>query len=163
MIPSALRARLIAAVAGGFLLFVTTLVSYFEGERLSAYFDPAGILTVCYGETLGVKPGDTYTHEQCLARLQTRLKGFDEGVRKCVVIVLPMFTRAAVVSLAYNAGLGAVCKSTLVRRINAGERAAACDEFMRWARAKGRLLPGLLVRRGIERELCVMGFEGTSL
>jgi lysozyme len=61
------------------------------------------------------------------------------------------------VSFAYNVGGGNYCGSTLVRKLNAGDTAGACNELTRWTRAKGIVLPGLVKRREAERQLCLQG------
>lgn len=129
-------------------------VAGFEGLRTVAYRDPVGIPTVCFGETKGVKMGDRYTPEQCKDMLEERLIEFAAGVEKCTRVELPPHRKAAAVSFAYNVGTGAYCSSTFVRRLNAGEGAAACGELMKWTRAKGIELPGLVRRRKEEMALC---------
>jgi GH24 family phage-related lysozyme (muramidase) len=62
--------------------------------------------------------------------------------------------KAGLTSFAYNVGTDAFCGSTLVRRLNAGDP-AACDEMLRWTKAKGITLPGLVKRREQERALCL--------
>ena len=128
-----------------------------EGLRTVAYKDPVGIPTVCFGETLGVKMGDAFTPEQCRQMLGSRVEEFGRGVDACVKVDLPPARKAALVSFAYNVGTDAFCKSTLVRKLNAGETVAACNELMRWTMAKGIKLPGLVKRREQERELCLTG------
>jgi lysozyme len=131
-----------------------------EGLRTVAYRDPVGIPTVCFGETVHpegrpVRIGDTATVEQCEARLMARVKEFGDGIDECVAKPLPASRKAAYTSLAYNIGLPAFCKSTLVRKEKAGDIKGACDEIARWNKAKGVELPGLTKRRAVERELCL--------
>ena len=64
---------------------------------------------------------------------------------------------AAAVSLAYNIGWPSFCRSTAARRFNAGQWAAGCDAFTMWNKAGGRVLRGLVARRGRERTLCRTG------
>lgn len=125
-----------------------------EGLRQYAYRDPVGIPTICFGETRGVKMGDFKTVEQCKAMLIPRLEEFNRGVDSCVRVPMSESRRAAMVSFSYNVGTGAFCRSTLVRKLNAGDP-NACDELRKWTTAKGIKLPGLVNRREEERRLCL--------
>lgn len=139
----------------GYVALVVALVGGFEGLRTKAYRDPVGIPTVCFGETKGVKMGDQYTKAQCETMLIARLEEFRAGVDKCLKVPMPDERKAAVVSLAYNIGTGAFCKSTVARKLNAGDVQGGCDAFMMWTKAKGITLPGLVTRRKVERDLCL--------
>lgn len=133
------------------------LVGGFEGLRTAAYPDPATKgepWTVCYGETKGVKRGDRYTVEQCKTMLGESLGRYLEGVAACVHVEMGPHRFAALTSFAYNVGIGAACRSSVVRRLNAGEGAAACDDLMKWNRAAGIEMRGLTRRRAEEREMC---------
>jgi lysozyme len=137
-----------------------TLVGGFEGLRQTAYPDPATRgqpWTVCYGETKGVKRGDFHTVAECKAMLVERLDEFANGVERCVKVPLSDGAYAASVSLAYNIGIGAFCKSSAVRLFNAGRPREACDAFVKWNRAAGVVFPGLTRRRQAERDLCRAG------
>ena len=129
----------------------------FEGLRTVAYRDPVGIPTVCFGETLGVKIGDKFTADQCKEMLGERVLEFGRGVDKRTKVELPPERKAALVSFAYNVGVDAYCNSTLTRKLNAGDTVGACNELLRWTKAKGITLPGLVKRREQERELCMEG------
>jgi lysozyme len=127
-----------------------------EGLQLVAYRDPIGIPTVCYGETRGVKMGDRYTKEQCSDMLLREVLQFASEVERCVPWEeLPDTRKIAAVSLAYNIGSGAFCKSTVARELRFGNVREACDAFMRWTRAGGVEWRGLVRRREAERELCL--------
>lgn len=138
------------------------LIGGFEGLRLNAYPDPATKgppWTVCYGETAGVKPGDRYTVEQCRAMLRSSLDSYANGIEKCVKVPLPDTRYVALVSFAYNVGVGAACNSSVVRNINAGNPKAGCDALLKWNRAAGIVFPGLTKRRERERQWCLQGTE----
>lgn len=131
-----------------------------EGLRTAAYRDPVGIPTVCFGETRGVKLGDTATPEECKAMLGNRVvDDFGPGVDKCVHHELPPGRKAAYTSFAYNAGVAAFCGSSMARLENAGKPAEACDALLKWdkMRVAGVMIysPGLHNRREKERELCL--------
>jgi lysozyme len=141
----------------GAIAIAVACVSGFEGLRQVAYTDPVGIPTACFGETKGVELGQRYTLAQCKGMLNTSLLEADAAVKKCVTVPLPDPRRAAAISLTYNVGAEAFCRSTLVKKLNAGDVVGACDEFLRWTRAGGVELPGLVKRRQQERELCMRG------
>lgn len=142
-------------------------VSYWEGRSLRAYQDIVGVWTICEGVTAGVKPGDTATNAQCDAMLTLELRKHAEGLAACVnddiERQIPVQTAAALVSWTYNVGVGAACKSTLVRRLNAAEWGAVCPELSRWNRAGGRVVRGLVNRRAAERADCEAGLRGADL
>jgi lysozyme len=100
--------------------------------------------------------GQQKTVDQCKALLASRLEEFNRGVDRCVKVPMSAERRAAVVSFTYNVGEGALCKSTFARRLNAKDP-LACDELMKWTKAKGVMLPGLVRRRQEERRLCMKG------
>lgn len=135
------------------------VVSTFEGLRTKAYLDPVSIPTVCFGETRGVKMGDSYTVAQCKEMLGDSLKEFETGMRACMKQPdqVPAGAYVASLSITYNIGTGAFCKSTLLRKLNAGDVRGACDEFRKWDKAAGIRLPGLTKRRLAERALCLNG------
>ena len=125
-----------------------------EGLRTAAYRDPVGIPTVCFGETRNIKLGDKFTIEQCKDMLGARVEEFGRGVDSCVQAPMTPERKAALVSFSYNVGTAAFCSSTLVKRLNASDP-HACDELLRWTKAKGIELPGLVKRRQEERALCL--------
>lgn len=140
--------------AAGWAGIALACVGAFEGLRLYAYRDPVGIPTICFGETRGVRMGQRKTHAECEGLLIARLQEFNDGVNRCVHVPMSDSRRAAMVSFAYNVGTGAFCRSTLVKRLNRGDP-NACDELLKWTKAKGITLPGLVRRRKEERQLCM--------
>jgi lysozyme len=140
----------------GWAAIALTAVAGFEGLRQTAYLDPVGIPTICFGETKGVKMGDKATLEQCKGMLMDSLYEAHESVSKCVKVPMTESREAALVSFTYNIGGGAFCKSTLVRKLNSGDVIGACNELPRWNKASGIVLPGLTKRREEERKLCLM-------
>jgi lysozyme len=145
------------ALTGATLAALIALVGGFEGLRTYAYRDPVGIPTICFGETRGVQMGDTATVEECKAMLGDRLLEFASGVDRCLTVPAPDKPYMAFVSLAYNIGTGAFCKSTVVKRWNAKRFVESCDAILMWNKAGGRVLPGLVTRREAERKLCLEG------
>jgi lysozyme len=135
-------------------------VGGFEGLRLAAYRDVVGIWTICYGETAGVKPGQKFSKETCDNLLVSSLIGHEQGMRKCLQgqgDALPIEVYVADLSLTYNVGVGAFCKSTVARLQNAGQVRESCGAFMKFVKAGGRVVNGLVKRRLQERALCLKG------
>ncbi|NIC05250.1 lysozyme [Halomonas sp. DX6] len=131
-------------------------VGYFEGKENSAYIDPVGVVTICYGHTSTARIGQTHSDAECERLLQQDLGEAFEAVERHVDAELPPTREAALASFVYNVGEGAFARSTLLRRLNAGQVQEACDELLRWVYAGGRVLRGLVTRRQAERELCLM-------
>lgn len=122
---------------------------------MRGYRDPIGIVTACSGHTKTAVLGRPYTVEECNQLLDQDLAEHAAGAMACINVPTSTGERAAYVSFAFNVGVGAFCKSTMARKLNAGDHKAACDELMRWTRAGGRELPGLVTRRETERDLCL--------
>lgn len=143
------------------MVMAVGLVGAWEGLRTVAYPDrlAGGIPTVCFGETRGVKLGDSYTIEECKVMLGDALADFEAGMRKCLKApdAIPDKPYVSFLSLSYNIGTGAFCRSTVARRANAGDLAGACDAITRFNRAGGKVIKGLVNRRAAERKLCLEG------
>ena len=129
------------------------LIQAHEGLRLTAYRDPVGIWTIGYGSTGGVRRGMTITRDQAVLRLYHDVDDAEATVNNRVTVPLSQSQFDALVSLVFNIGGGAFRKSTLLQKLNAGDYAGASNEFMRWIKAKGRVLGGLVTRRAAERAL----------
>ncbi len=141
----------------GALALAMPVVAFYEGNRLSAYRDPVGIPTICYGSTSGVRMGQTKTQAECDALLAAELGEAIAAVDRLSRQPQPDTRRAALGSFVYNVGPGAFERSTLLRKLNAGDVAGACAELSRWVYAGGTRLTGLVRRRAAERELCEVG------
>lgn len=142
----------IAALSLSALAFVGILVH--EGYRGDAYIDPVGIPTIGFGTTEGVKIGDRTTVERSLVRALDDADKIGKAIARCITVPLYEYEWSAYVAFAYNVGPTAFCRSTLVRKLNAGDYAGACAELSRWTKAGGRELPGLVKRRSQERAMC---------
>lgn len=131
------------------------LIKSFEGLRLKAYKCPAGVWTIGYGHTKGVKEGDVITEQEAEDMLKKDVVGFEINVRGAVIPNLNDHQYDALTSFAYNVGLGNFRKSTLLRLINSGitAREDITNQFMRWVYAGGKKLTGLVRRRTAEAEL----------
>jgi lysozyme len=129
------------------------LIAQSEGCRLRAYRDVAGVWTLGWGETLGIVEGMTWTQNEADRRLCERLTEFASGV--CGHLTTPVTTSefAALVSLAYNIGLAAFARSSVLKAHNRGDRAGAARAFTLWNRAGGKVIQGLVTRRAREAAL----------
>jgi GH24 family phage-related lysozyme (muramidase) len=139
------------------LALATAIAIPAEGLRQYAYYDPVGILTICYGDTNNVKPGQYATVQECKARLDEEMIDAIETVDRCVPN-LPDNVLAAFSDAAYNIGPRIACdtnRSTAARLLKAGRYEEACRQLPRWDRAGGVVLPGLTKRRAKEMELCL--------
>ena len=151
------KAKLIAKIGASSVALVIPLVVYYEGVVLRTYADPINKITACTGHTgPELRMGQTFTKEQCETMLYGDLLKHAEALN-CIKTPLADNQKAAFLSFAFNVGNGAFCKSTLVRKANAGDLMGACAELSRWVMAGGRELPGLVKRRAAERQLCEKG------
>jgi len=132
------------------------LIRHFEGCRLDAYLCPAGVWTIGYGHTKGVKEGETIDQEAAEAFLIEDLEEFEGYVTEMVEVPLSQSQFDALVSWTFNLGPGNLERSTLLAKLNQGEYTDVPFEIKRWTRAGGVILPGLVKRRNAEAAL----FEG---
>lgn len=138
-------------------VIATALVGHFEGRNLVAYLDPVSIPTICYGHTEGVRMGQVLTAKQCDDLLAADLGKALLVVNKAVKVPMPETRRAAMASFVFNVGEGNFLKSTMLKKLNAGDVLGACNELTKWNKAKGVILRGLTKRREAERKLCLQG------
>jgi len=130
------------------------LIRHAEGDKLTAYYCPAGVLTIGVGHTgPDVKPGMRITQAQSDALLSADLAKFEKAVANAVKVPLTQNQFDALVSFTYNLGEGNLRASTLLKRVNAGDMAAAAAEFAKWDKAGGKVLSGLTKRRAAEAAL----------
>ena len=134
------------------------IIKEFEGLQLKAYLCPAGVWTIGYGQTgPHVYEGMVITEQQADNMLAESVKKFELGVADAVSVELKPNEFDALVSFAYNVGLGAFNSSTLLRRLNDGEKPTRVivEELPKWCMAGGAKLPGLVRRREAEiRHAC---------
>ena len=136
------------------------IIKAHEGWRSCPYLCPAGIPTIGYGNTY-YPNGDSVTmDDECIdeetgeVMLLDVIKRYEDGVNRYVKTEINQNQFDALVSFAYNLGLGALQKSTLLSKVNNDP----CDpniayQFSRWVRANGRVLEGLVRRRHDESKL----------
>ena len=133
------------------------LIERDEGCVLHAYPDPGTggePWTIGYGHTgPDVYPGRFITQTTAEALLEQDLTKFEEGVNEAITGDCNDNQFSAMVSLAFNIGLGGFRASSVLRFHNAGDYAKAADAFLLWDKSGGRVLPGLIRRRRQEREL----------
>lgn len=135
------------------------LIKKFEGCKLKAYLCPANIYTVGYGSTFyqngtKVKRCDIITQSQAEELLKSTLSFFAFKVQPLINQPLTDNQFGALVSFAYNCGVTALAGSTLLKKVNINPNDDSIGlEFMKWTKAKGVVLPGLVKRRQSEKEL----------
>lgn len=133
------------------------LIKDCESCALKAYKCPAGVWTIGWGNTSHAKAGLTCTQAQAYAWL-------NEDISKAEKIIIKALDGApvnqdqfdALVSFVFNIGGGNFQKSTMLKKIKAGDYNGAAAEFGKWIYAGGKILPGLVMRRATEKAL----FEG---
>lgn len=141
------------------------LIKQFEGCQLSAYYCPSGILTIGFGHTGDVKFGQRITQHQADVILDYDLERFEEIVSKAVKTPLTENQFSALVSFVFNVGPGkkdvrdgfvtlkSGRPSLMLTLLNVGNSSGAADQFLRWNKGGGKVLPGLVKRRAAERAL----------
>lgn len=129
------------------------LIKHLEGLRLQAYQCSAGVWTIGYGHTAGVRPGDIIDEVQAGIFLRQDVAASECTVMRLVTVALSQHQFDALVSFVFNTGNGNFAASTLLKKLNAGDYNGAADELLRWIHAGGKSLPGLVARREAERTL----------
>ena len=129
------------------------LIKSFENCKLEAYQDQVGVWTIGWGHTGNVYAGQEITQDEADALLETDLTKFENGVSNLVKVPITDNQFAALVSFAFNLGLGALGGSTLLKLVNAQDIDGASLEFLKWDHAGGKPSDGLLRRRTAESML----------
>lgn len=150
------NSRLVKTVGAGAAAALLAFVSVWEGKSNDPYKDIVGVWTVCYGETRVQMR--RYSDAECKAMKADALVDFAEPVLKRNPELRGRDNQlAAAVSLAYNIGSAGYNRSTVARRFSQGRWREACDAFLLWNRAGGKVVRGLDNRRRAERALCMLG------
>jgi len=163
-----------AGLSTGVVLAMLYLIAPHEGKINTVYLDPVGIPTVCYGQTgadlygrkIEMNKGLEYSDEECDLMLALTTKSFEVKILKLTkpfnssqahvdYRFISQYQKAALISFVYNVGEGNLETSTLLKLLNQGKHDEACDQLVRWVRAKGKVLRGLVSRRGLEKEWCL--------
>jgi lysozyme len=125
-----------------------------EGCKLTAYQDSVGVWTIGYGHTgPDVHKGLRITQNQATALLLKDVQSAADCVNKLVTVQLTQDEFDALVDFVFNVGSGNFANSTLLKLLNAGDFNGAVNEFQKWDKAGGVVLPGLLKRRLAEANL----------
>lgn len=125
---------------------------------LRPYQDPAGVWTIGYGHTgdvggVSVEDVESITEARAEALLAADIGWAETAIARLVKAPLTDLQHGALVSLVFNIGSGNFDGSDIQTHLNAGEYGLAAWEFRKWRRSKGKILPGLLTRRGREEQL----------
>ena len=135
------------------------IIRKYEGLRLRAYICPSGLATIGYGSTFymngsRVKLGDVITIDHADKLLHFQVKLFADEVKRVVKSEINENQLGALTSFCFNVGGAAFGKSTLAKKVNKNPNDPTIrDEFMRWTRGGGKVLPGLVKRREEEANL----------
>jgi lysozyme len=162
-----LSKRVAALVASG--ATAATILGVFlpekEGRSLQAYQDGAHVWTICYGHTQGVKAGQRMTPEQCDAFLKSDIGQALAQTYSIAKVPMSEPQLAGITSFCtFNIGISKCRTSTMVRKLNAGDRVGACHEIPRWKYVDGKdctlaenrkICGGIPDRRAAEEELCL--------
>lgn len=131
-------------------------ITQWEGFRSEAYVDMAGVPTIGYGSTKDVKIGDRIDEKGARMRLIFEARDiYGVALNNCVKVPLNQSEYDAYISLMYNIGSTAFCRSTLVKKLNQGDYTGACEQIKRWNKVKGKEIQGLTNRREAEYKLCI--------
>jgi lysozyme len=139
------------------------LIKTHEGFRARRYYDPAGLPTIGYGHLL--RAHEDFPQPMTMDEAQALLAQDCEVIEIYLSAVFPRVNQNqfdALASFAYNLGIGALDKSTLKRKLQAGDVAGAAEEFTRWVYANQVMLPGLVTRRAAERVLFLTPDDGAE-
>lgn len=156
--PDRIRIGLLALSATGLIS-----IAGYESYVGTAYDDGVGVQTIGFGSTIhetgaAVKRGDTTTPERALRTLGSTADKMQSEMRRCLGdVALHQHEWDAYVSFTYNVGTSAFCSSTLAKKLRSipPDYAGACAELLRWTKAGGRELKGLVKRRQGEYKLCI--------
>lgn len=134
------------------------LIKQFEGFSAKAYKCPAGVWTIGYGHTKNVKPDDLITQYQASELLRFDVLSSEGVINRLVTKTLNQAQFDACVSFVFNVGSGNFQKSTLLKKINAGDYIGAANEFPKWVYANKKKFAGLVKRRQAEKDLFLSNY-----
>jgi len=149
------------AAGGSFaaaIALAAAIIAPWEGKRNDPYLDIVRINTVCYGHTGSDIQKRRYSDAECKAILEKDIYKHAAPVFKCTPSLINRpYEAAAAISLAFNVGTGAYCRSTADRRFDAGDWKGGCQAIGRFNMAGGRVVKGLVNRRNAEIKICMKG------
>ena len=135
------------------------LIKRYEGYKTTPYRCPAGLYTVGYGHVIGngLQLPDEWNRTFSLGEidelLRTDLARFERGVLRYCTVYITQSQFDSLVSFSFNLGLGVLQRSTLRQKLNRGNYDGASKEFLRYTKAGGKVLKGLVRRRQAEYNL----------
>ena len=129
------------------------IIKQYEGLKLEAYLCTAGIPTIGYGHTRGVKLGQKISAAQAEVFLDHDYEEAEDAVKRLITVPLTDNQLGALTSFVFNLGEGRLLGSTLRRKLNSGDYKGAAAEFDKWVYSGGKKLNGLIARRAAERKL----------
>jgi len=132
------------------------LIKSFEGFSPTVYLCSAGVPTIGYGHA--IKRGESFTsitEEDAENMLAKDVEEAEKGILRLISVPLSDAQFNALVSFAFNLGAGALQRSALRLKLNRGEYVDASDEFIKWVRAGGKVIKGLVRRREAERRMFI--------
>lgn len=167
------KALVVGATSGSSILILASmlLIGPWEGNILKPYLDVGGVPTACEGITgpeidKAYEEGRIFTDEECKVMNLVALKEHKDKVDKCLKVDVPDLTMVSYISFTYNVGGGAFCRSTLLKKANAGDIKGSCEELSRWVFVNGNAVNGLVNRRVkgdnervSERTVCLIGID----
>ena len=158
-VPKSSGLGIVGGSIAAVLLAAAAFIQPWEGTVPKAYRDVVGVLTICTGHTgPDVYEGQVVTQARCDALLASDVGKTYTQLQGCITRPVRPHEAVAVLSLGFNVGAGALCRSTLVRQLNQGLPASVwCRQILRWDKAGGRAVRGLTRRRKAEYEVCISG------
>ena len=129
------------------------LIKKFEGCKLKSYLCPAGVPTIGYGHTYGVKLDRTISVQEAEVLLDHDYQEAEDAVLSLVTVPLMDNELAALTSFVFNLGATNLSTSTLLKKLNKSDYKGAAEEFDKWVWAGSKKLNGLIARRAAEKEL----------
>lgn len=153
--------RVVAALIAALAIAVPFTASN-EGRPPAVYLDGGKVPTGGYGHTgtdvpkVGTVVPDTQATNWLAEDLLKHGLGMASPgcVKPEVIVALPQSTLASLQDFTFNIGVGAFCKSALVKKLNAGDTRGACAQMSVWVYDNGKVVPGLVSRRERSRKLC---------
>lgn len=138
------------------------LIRQFEGCKLQAYLDSAGVPTIGVGHTHNVKLGQCCSQQQADLWLTQDLEDAGAAVASLVKVPLTQEQFDALTSFVFNFGATKFGASTLLILLNKGNYKAAADQFSRWVYSDGKVEPGLVTRRAAEADLFLKSMKEST-
>ena len=133
-----------------------SLIKHFEGCRLESYQDSVGIWTIGFGTIKGVKEGDKINQDEAEHLLQEEMPEYEGYINDMVKVPLEQNQFDALCSWVFNLGPKNLSESTLLRVLNDEKYDEVPEQIVRWNKAGGQVLKGLVKRRQAEADM----FEG---